>query len=177
MKILLLGFLAFSGWSAGSTYIYVCILHGLCDETIVMPLEEVRPEDRHLDETYKPEETPKADAVPLPSDRTIYFGFDESDFSADAETDTFMDQSANYLILHPQAILSIIGHTDDVGTEEYNRALGHERADRIRQYAEEQGLNKDQIEHTSLGENQPADTAQTDTGRSKNRRVALTIKE
>ena len=43
MKILIIGFLVFSGWAALSTYIYVCKIKGLCDEPKTMQIRYGQP--------------------------------------------------------------------------------------------------------------------------------------
>jgi outer membrane protein OmpA-like peptidoglycan-associated protein len=169
MKIALIGFLMFTGWSAGSTYVYVCLLKGLCEEQVDEQALPIRPEQKHLDK-------PILEAS-IPSDQTIYFAFDKWDFDADATTDRYIVRSAEYLNEHPSAQLILVGHTDERGTEAYNLTLGQLRAERIMEYAQNKGLTLGQITSTSKGEMELADTAKTKMGHSHNRRVSLTIKQ
>ena len=73
-------------------------------------------------------------------------------------------------------MLSITGHTDLIGTQEYNKALGLKRAQTIQKYLESNGINTDKIMLESKGKDQPVNEQNTDEGRAMNRRAVLTIK-
>jgi outer membrane protein OmpA-like peptidoglycan-associated protein len=169
MKIAIVGFLVFCGWTTGSTYIYVCLLKGLCDEPMEMTILPKPPEARNL------EPIAKEDAVT--NNLTIYFAYDKFDFTADIDTDKYISQTLDYLTQNPTARLILVGHADERGTEAYNQKLGLQRAERIRKYAEDKGLATNQITSSSRGEMVLADTNKTKIGYAHNRRVALTIKQ
>lgn len=69
--------------------------------------------------------------------------------------------------------LTIIGHTDSIGTEEYNMGLGQRRADATADYLIDQGVSGSQITTKSMGEAQPVADNGTKAGRAKNRRVEI----
>jgi len=72
--------------------------------------------------------------------------------------------------------LLIAGHTDNMGTDEYNLKLSSDRAITIKNYlADKFGLNKNVIEPVGFGESQPRTTNTTVTGRQQNRRVEIII--
>lgn len=170
MKILIVGFLAFSGWSALSTYYYVCKIKGLCKEPIPVQI------DTHViadDSLNKPK---VLEQFEYPKDINIYFAFDKSEFNADANTDQFFNKSKNYLDQNLKASISVTGHTDAVGTDEYNQALGYHRAQAVQHYFESRGMLANRIVIESMGEEQPTDDNNTAAGRATNRRAAITIK-
>ena len=73
-------------------------------------------------------------------------------------------------------MLSITGHTDNIGTSEYNQTLGFKRARTIQKYLESRGINADKMILESKGKDQPIIVDQTtEEGRAKNRRVVITI--
>ena len=74
-----------------------------------------------------------------PGNLLIYFGFDKSDFSSDSSTGRYFNESNKYLVLNPQARLSITGYTDAIGSDEYNQALGFRRAQTMQKYFDFKG--------------------------------------
>jgi len=175
MKILLIGFLAFSTWSSFATYIYVCKIKGLCDNATTMPLavsnnnQAISGDIEHASLSQK--------SATMPKTETVFFAFDKFDFNADAKTDIFFLESKAYMDQNSDARLSIIGHTDAIGSDEYNEALGYQRAQTMKQYMESKGLPSSKIFIESRGENKPIDNNNTTEGRSNNRRAVLTIKK
>jgi outer membrane protein OmpA-like peptidoglycan-associated protein len=85
-----------------------------------------------------------------------------------------MQTVASYLIRNPEIKLTIIGHTDNVGTEEYNLALSNRRAERVKHYL----VNKFNFDSQRLlvqgaGSSQPIADNDTLEGRQQNRRVSI----
>ncbi|HAF27719.1 MAG TPA: hypothetical protein DCG75_01605 [Bacteroidales bacterium] len=172
MRILIIGFITFFAWSTLSTYIYVCKIKGLCDEPVSMQISEVSNDTIAKDTIQEPlvQETVK------PKDLIVYFEFDKFDFSSTIAADKYFDESKYYLKKNIHAKISITGHTDAIGTKEYNQALGFRRAQSVQQSFKEKGMNADKIIIASKGENEPVDDNNTDTGRANNRRTVITIK-
>lgn len=175
MKIFIIGFLAFSAWSALSTYIYVCKIKGLCDEPVALQISTVGQKDVIAGDTIR--KPLMQEQVVIPNDLIIHFAFDKSDFISDAETDKYYDESNAYLNINSQARLNITGHTDAIGPDAYNQALGYRRAQSMQQYFESKGLPANRIIIESEGEKKPVDDNNTTSGRANNRRAAITIKK
>lgn len=173
MRILIIGFITFFAWSSLSTYIYVCKIKGLCDEPISMQISEVK-NDTIANETIQ---KPLVLQAVVPKDLIIYFEFDKSDFSSNAVADKYFDESNLYLNQNIQAKISITGHTDAIGTKEYNQALGYRRAQSLQRYFEKKSVHANKIIITSKGENEPVADNNTDEGRANNRRTVITIKK
>jgi outer membrane protein OmpA-like peptidoglycan-associated protein len=174
MKILIIGLLAFLSWSALTSYLYVCKIKGLCAETeTVMPVKPVAANFVTPDTVMKLAVPAKA---VIPENLFIYFAFDKSDFSSDAATSKYFEESIAYMYQNLQARLSITGHTDAVGSEMYNKALGLLRAQKVQTYFVGRGVPADKIIIESKGEKDPAEDNSTASGRAINRRAAITIK-
>jgi outer membrane protein OmpA-like peptidoglycan-associated protein len=174
MKILIIGFFAFFGWSALSTHFYVCKIKGLCSEATAMQDEMIGNKNIIAGDTINKPSAPEKAA--LPEKLSIYFSFDKSEFSPDAGINKYFDESNTYLNQNSQARLSITGHTDAVGTDEYNQALGYRRAQSVQRYFESKGISENKIIIESKGEKVPSDDNNTATGRANNRRTEITIK-
>jgi OOP family OmpA-OmpF porin len=80
------------------------------------------------------------------------------------------DWVADVMKDNPELTVRIDGHTDNIGTEEYNIKLGEKRAMAARQYLIDQGIAADRISIQSFGYSRPAATNATDWGRARNRR-------
>ena len=75
----------------------------------------------------------------------------------------------------PGLVIEISGHTDSVGADEYNLNLSDARANAVRDYLLEKGINEEQITAKGYGETVPVATNDTDEGRQENRRVEFKI--
>lgn len=99
---------------------------------------------------------------------TVYFDFDRATVK-DSERSK-VDRVARFLQDNRGAAVSIEGHCDERGTEEYNLALGERRAQSIRNYLIDSGVSPDQARTLSYGEARPAVDAQTEEAYAQNRR-------
>ncbi|MEX1993938.1 MAG: OmpA family protein [Steroidobacteraceae bacterium] len=80
-----------------------------------------------------------------------------------------------FLNQNPQRNVEIEGHTDSVGSDEYNQDLSQRRADSVRSYLIQQGIASQRISATGKGEHQPVAGNESDGGRQQNRRVEVII--
>lgn len=82
---------------------------------------------------------------------------------------------AKSLIDNPVIQIEILAHTDSSGTEEYNNELSNRRADSIKSFLEEQGVDSSRLKATGFGESQPRASNDTEEGRALNRRVEFKV--
>jgi len=111
------------------------------------------------------------------TDDKVRFGFNRHELSAPAKT--ALDDFAGKLKTENKAVyVEIQGHTDDVGTKDYNERLGLERAEAVRRYLNQQhGFPLHRINVISYGATASIDTNKTREGRAHNRRVNLVVLE
>jgi outer membrane protein OmpA-like peptidoglycan-associated protein len=76
---------------------------------------------------------------------------------------------------HPGLRLAVEGHTDNVGSDEYNQNLSEQRGSAVRDYLVQAGLPADSTTTMGFGETQPTASNDTASGRQQNRRVELVI--
>ena len=79
------------------------------------------------------------------------------------------------ILAHPSLHLQVEGHTDSVGSDEYNQQLSEKRASAVRDYLVQQGISADAIEAHGLGKTEPVASNETAEGRQQNRRVEMVI--
>ena len=76
---------------------------------------------------------------------------------------------------HPGLKLDVEGHTDSVGTDDYNQTLSEQRGSSVRDYLTNQGMATASVTSKGFGESQPIASNDTVPGRQQNRRVELVI--
>ena len=103
----------------------------------------------------------------------IYFGYDQGDLSADSRR--HLDAKHSTLRAMPDFQLSISGHADERGSDEYNLALGQRRAVAAKRYLVDHGIAASRLEVVSYGEERPACTESAEACWSKNRRAEFEI--
>jgi len=79
------------------------------------------------------------------------------------------------LLAYPSLHVQIEGHTDSVGSDEYNQDLSEKRASAVRDYFVQQSIAANSIEARGFGKTQPIATNDTAEGRQQNRRVELVL--
>jgi outer membrane protein OmpA-like peptidoglycan-associated protein len=77
---------------------------------------------------------------------------------------------------NPNLRLEVEGHTCNIGTAEYNLALGERRANAVRDYLTSRGISVDRLRTVSYGEERPKHDNSREETRRLNRRAALTIR-
>ena len=80
---------------------------------------------------------------------------------------------ADSLIAWPEVRVEVGGHTDSSGSAELNRNLSQQRAESVRQYLIDRGVDPAQVTAVGYGEDYPRDDNSTREGRANNRRVEL----
>jgi peptidoglycan-associated lipoprotein len=98
----------------------------------------------------------------------IYFDFDKSTLTPAAQ-DNLM-RKAEWLRENPDATVTVEGHCDDRGTNEYNLALGDRRAESAKAFLVDLGIDASRLTTISYGEERPVDPRNNEEAWAKNRR-------
>jgi len=168
MRIIITGFVVFVIWCVFSAWIYNDILIPVLNKPV--PVQAIlQPQDNVADSLARLK-------AMMPKELMIYFEFNNSLLKTDPQTDKSLSEFKVWLDKYPGSMLLITGHSDLVGTTEYNYALGMKRAVVVGRYAEKSGIPQGRILTESKGETMPSAGYITSEGRAKNRRVELTIK-
>jgi len=153
---------------------------------------EISPEDRDLSmkECLKPQVQPAPEPkivtvevpVPAPAPPAVkkvslsadaLFDFDKADLKAEGlkALDTLSEGLHGVDI----ASITVIGHTDSKGGDDYNVKLSYKRAEAVRLHLIGKGVDKNKLISYGKGEKEPVASNDTDEGRTKNRRVEIQI--
>jgi outer membrane protein OmpA-like peptidoglycan-associated protein len=103
----------------------------------------------------------------------LLYDFDSDVIRSDAAQN--LRSLAASLEKYPNTDLLIVGHTDAVGTSEYNQALSLRRAAAAAGYLASQGVNSSRLQAVGRGETEPIASNDTEAGRQANRRVEIAI--
>jgi outer membrane protein OmpA-like peptidoglycan-associated protein len=76
---------------------------------------------------------------------------------------------------NPDTDVTIIGHTDNSGSDEYNNRLSERRAEAVKTFTINQGIGASRINTRGKGESEPIADNSTEEGKAKNRRVEIVI--
>ncbi len=104
---------------------------------------------------------------------TVYFEYDSDAIRADAQA--LLEQKVPLLNANPAVKLQIAGHCDNRGTDEYNLALGRRRAEQVKRFLTDRGIDASRIETISFGAERPAVQGEGEAVWSRNRRDEFQI--
>ncbi len=103
----------------------------------------------------------------------VFFDYDAYDIRSDAQTT--LSQDSSYLTSHPNLKIVIGGYCDERGSDEYNLALGQNRANAAKNALVTAGVAADRIRVVSYGKEKPFCTESTEQCWQLNRRAGFSL--
>lgn len=103
----------------------------------------------------------------------VLFDFDKTDIKESA--DKVLKEAVRILNSYVKQNISVEGHTDSYGSDDYNQRLSERRAESVADYLIREGVDKNRITTVGFGEKNPVATNKTSSGREQNRRVEILI--
>jgi peptidoglycan-associated lipoprotein len=128
-------------------------------------------EEARQDSIRRMEEATRAARETL--ETMVFFDYDESEITPAAER--VLRQKVEVLEASPAVELRIEGHADERGSTEYNIALGNRRAESVRQFFVDFGLDPDRFSIVSYGEERPLVNRSDEQAWERNRRAEFVI--
>ncbi len=135
-------------------------------EETVQAEAEAAPAEPASDVT-EPPAAPLADL----SGEAIYFAFDYSSLNGDSQST--LGKVAEAMKADAAMKLTVEGHTDERCSTEYNLALGERRANAVKSYLINLGIDAGRLSTVSLGEERPVEEGKSEEAWSKNRRAVF----
>lgn len=108
----------------------------------------------------------------IPSLKGVHFDNDRSEITPAGTK--ILSQAVSVLRSNPHVGITIVGHTDSRGSDEYNQGLSERRAESVRGFLAERGISNDRMRTEGRGESSPIASNDTSEGRAENRRVEIT---
>jgi outer membrane protein OmpA-like peptidoglycan-associated protein len=103
----------------------------------------------------------------------LLFPYDSDVLTAQAREN--LNTLASSLDKYPNTDIVVVGHTDAVGSDEYNLTLSERRANSAVNYLVSRGVSRARLRAAGRGESEPVAANETDAGRQQNRRVEVAI--
>lgn len=103
----------------------------------------------------------------------IFFDTDEYSLSELSTVELYKLNA--FLIINPEVEILICGHTDDVGSADYNQTLSERRAKAVYSFLVELGIDPARLKYQGFGKSQPVSDNDTEEGRAENRRTEILI--
>lgn len=104
----------------------------------------------------------------------VLFSVDSASLSGSSEAT--LGEVGSVVAEFDKTAVIIQGHTDSTGSDAYNQGLSERRANSVRSYLSNQGVNPQRIFAEGYGESQPIASNETASGRAQNRRVAMMLR-
>jgi peptidoglycan-associated lipoprotein len=104
----------------------------------------------------------------------VHFDFDR--YTLRPEATRALEEAVTALQENPELRIEIEGHTCNIGTAEYNLALGERRAHAVRDYLTSRGIQMNRLQTVSYGEERPKHDNNREETRRLNRRAALVVR-
>jgi outer membrane protein OmpA-like peptidoglycan-associated protein len=105
--------------------------------------------------------------------KNLFFDTDKYDLKEKSRTE--LRKIVRFLSDNPALRVEIGGHTDDVGTREYNRQLSEKRAKSVYQYLLENGVQPERLQTKGYGPDRPVGSNASEEGRQLNRRIEFKV--
>jgi len=140
-------------------------------QAVAPSVEEISPPPMGAEEG-QPEALPTETKVSGLAD--VYFEFDRSELTPAARAS--LEQNAKWLIGHPNSAVTVEGHADERGTNEYNLALGERRAQAVKRVLVALGVTSAKLSTVTYGEEQPVCRDHQDSCWQKNRRAHFAVR-
>jgi peptidoglycan-associated lipoprotein len=103
----------------------------------------------------------------------IHFEYDQADVRADDQQ--LLDRKAQILQANASVTLTVSGHADERGSDEYNLALGNRRAASAKRYLVSKGVEAARLETASFGEERPVAQGSDEEAYAQNRRAEFEL--
>jgi len=132
------------------------------------------PADGSYEEMHHPVELMKMEQGESFVVNNIFFDYNTAVLSPASRPE--LDRIIGLMNEHTEMLVRVSGHTDNVGSDEYNRKLSLQRAEAVREYlVNSGGIQADRIVVTGAGASQPLASNASEAGRNQNRRSEFTI--
>ena len=144
-----------------------------CQKKVVDATPEPVVEEKEEEVVEEKEEVVVYKAPDMVMQEDIYFEFDKSTLTPLAQDNLL--RKAEWLRENPDATVTIEGHCDERGTNEYNLALGDRRAESAKAFLTDLGIDSTRLTTISYGEERPVDPRSTEEAWEKNRRAHFVV--
>ena len=145
-------------------------LCGLIGHAVLDPPRPTMPPPPPTPIATPPPPAPSSKRIVL---RGVNFDFDQDDIRPDSRP--ILNSAVRILAENQDVHIAVEGHTDNIGSDQYNEQLSLRRAEVVYRYLVNHGVAPDRMEVVGYGESRPVATNETPSGRAQNRRTELHV--
>jgi len=125
---------------------------------------------RQLNQVLETKDTPRGLVVNMPD-----VLFDIAQYTLKPAARERLARISGIVGAYPDLLLEVEGHTDSIGSDDYNQKLSEKRAESVRDYLVNSGVSTDKVIARGLGKSEPVADNKTSAGRKLNRRVEMIV--
>jgi general secretion pathway protein A len=141
-------------------------------DTNELPPSEDLKQGKHPIGNNESRETPEHEFLKT---QKYIFNFKYDSYDLSNKSLQTLDRIAEFLFQHSNVKIYVKGYTDSYGSKEYNKKLSKLRANFVKSYFEDKGINSSRIRVFGMGEKNPIKSNKTIEGRRRNRRVEIEL--
>jgi len=101
--------------------------------------------------------------------------FESNKATLTMDSENILEMAYNALVAQPDIKVLIVGHTDAVGSDAYNKKLSFRRAEAVKNWMVAKGISARRMSVAGKGEIEPIDSNETNDGRANNRRIEFRV--
>lgn len=169
-------------WIAIASYWYTCKIRNNCGETVQAPVPEMTEKAPSAEPEAASPVVAEKDSLTIAQEylenvgvKKYYFDFASTVLKPNGEDEMYFS-SLGYFLAHKHgSSVRVVGHACSRGTAAANERFSKLRAERVKQYLVEKGIEGDKILLEWKGDREPAASNETEDGRKLNRRVEISI--
>ena len=180
-------------WMCGSSYWYVHNIKDLnpaetdhpsetSETSEISEISEISEKDEKDEDNMNSSDSSKGKNKTNPNKKTVtienkvvYFESGEENLKLDTKIKSYFNELKSYMNEHKSKSINVVGHTDIIGNEEDNMALGLKRAEFVKNILIEKGIGAGQIRALSMGEKNPVSLNGSADDKNLDRRVEIII--
>ena len=137
-----------------------------------LPPDEDFNQEKHPDRIYKSQEVPEHEFI---TTQRYIINFRHNSYVLPEKGLQTLEQIKEFLVQHPKVNIIVKGHTDSYGNYKYNKKLSKLRANFVKSYFVNHGINFSRIKAFGIGQKNPIGSNKTIEGRRRNRRVEIKL--
>jgi cytochrome c oxidase subunit 2 len=165
----------YEDWLATQQSYYMSSIRNTSDDPFTDRLLDVEIRERKMEFNTNVESALNNDDTEAKIVQLVYVNFETGSAELTPLSRYELDNLVSTMKQYPNLVIEVNGHTDNTGNADSNLVLSQNRADAVKNYVVENGVEESRMRAIGYGQNRPVDTNDTEAGRANNRRTEFKI--
>jgi cytochrome c oxidase subunit 2 len=165
----------YEDWLATQQSYYMNSIRNTSDDPFTDRLLDVEIRERKMEFNTNVESALNNDDTEAKIVQLVYVNFETGSAELTPLSRYELDNLVSTMKQYPNLVIEVNGHTDNTGNADSNLVLSQNRADAVKNYVVENGVEESRMRAIGYGQNRPVDTNDTEAGRANNRRTEFKI--